>query len=101
MITFTKVIRINRPAADIYAYVSDLENNPEWNWAIAETTKTTQVPITVGTRYRQTRGSHNRQPKPSRSPSSTPTVTSRFRGPWPRCRPDSTTTSPRRLGYWW
>lgn len=55
MITFTNTVRIGRPAADIYAYLSNLENIPEWNWAISETTKTTSGPITVGTQYRQIR----------------------------------------------
>lgn len=55
MITFTNTVSIDRPAADIYAYLRDLENVPEWNWAITETTKTTHGPIAVGTRYRQTR----------------------------------------------
>ena len=55
MISFTNTIRINRSPSDIYAYLSDLEHTPEWNWAIAETTKTTQGPVAIGTRYRQTR----------------------------------------------
>lgn len=61
MITFTNTVRIGRPAADTFAYLSNLENMPEWNWAITETTKITQGPIAVGTRYRQTR----RIPRPA------------------------------------
>jgi len=57
MITFTNTIRINRPVADVYAYLSDLEHAPEWNWAIAKTTRTTPGRVAVGTRYRQTRTS--------------------------------------------
>ena len=55
MISFTNTIRIRRSPVDVYAYLSDLEHTPEWNWAIAETTKTTKGPATVGTRYRQIR----------------------------------------------
>ena len=55
MITFTNTVRINRPPAEVYAYLADLEHVPEWNWAITETTKATPGPISVGTRYRQTR----------------------------------------------
>ena len=55
MITFTNTVRINRPPAEVYAYLADLEHVPEWNWAITETTKITQGPVAVGTRYRQTR----------------------------------------------
>ncbi|MCP3855898.1 MAG: hypothetical protein GY698_14370 [Actinomycetia bacterium] len=57
MITFTNTIRINRPVADVYAYLSDLEHTPEWNWAITNTAKTTAGPVAVGTRYQQTRTS--------------------------------------------
>lgn len=52
---FTNVIHINRSPDEVYAYLSDLEHTPEWNWAITETRKTTRGPIPVGTRYRQTR----------------------------------------------
>jgi carbon monoxide dehydrogenase subunit G len=55
MIDFTNTISIERPISDVFSYLSDLEHIPEWNWAIAETTKITPGPTTVGTRYRQTR----------------------------------------------
>lgn len=55
MINFTNTLHINRPVDEVYAYLSDLEHTPEWNWAINETRKTTPGPATVGTRYRQTR----------------------------------------------
>jgi uncharacterized membrane protein len=55
MITFTNVIHIERSVEQVYAYLSDLENTPRWNWAITETKKSTPGPIAVGTRYRQTR----------------------------------------------
>lgn len=55
MIAFTNTIRINRPIEDVYAYLSDLEHTPEWNWAITETKKATPGPARVGTRYQQTR----------------------------------------------
>ena len=54
-ITFTNTISIDRPAAEVYTYLSELEHVPQWNWAVTSTTKTTPGPITVGTRYRQTR----------------------------------------------
>jgi uncharacterized protein YndB with AHSA1/START domain len=57
MITFTNTIRVNRPVAEVYAYLSDLEHTPEWNWAITDTTRTTPGPVAVGTRYQQTRTS--------------------------------------------
>lgn len=55
MISFTNTIHINRTSKEVYAYLSDLEHTPEWNWAITETKKTTSGPTTVGTRYIQTR----------------------------------------------
>ena len=55
MISFTNTIHINRPVAEVYAYLSDLEHTPDWNWAITKTKKTTPGPVTVGTHYRQTR----------------------------------------------
>lgn len=55
MISFTNAIHINRSADEVYAYLSDLEHTPEWNWAITETRKITPGPITVGTHYQQTR----------------------------------------------
>jgi adenylate cyclase len=45
----------------VYDYLADLEHTPEWNWAITETRKVTPGPVTVGTRYRQTRS----VPRPS------------------------------------
>jgi uncharacterized membrane protein len=64
MISFTNTIHINRSTADVYAYLSDLEHMPEWNWAITGTTKTTPGPIAVGTRYLQTRS----VPQPATEP---------------------------------
>lgn len=55
MIEFTNTIDINRPVDEVFAYVSDLEHTPEWNWAISETRKTSAGPVAVGTTYRQTR----------------------------------------------
>ena len=55
MIDFTNTVIVDRPVAEVYDYLSDLEHVPEWNWAIARTEKVTPGPIGVGTRYRQTR----------------------------------------------
>ena len=55
MITFTNTVRVNRAIEDVYAYLSDLEHTPEWNWAITETRKITPGPRRVGSRYQQTR----------------------------------------------
>jgi uncharacterized protein YndB with AHSA1/START domain len=52
---FTNTITINRPPADVFAYLSDLENLPRWNYAINQTRRTSGGPVGVGSRYRQTR----------------------------------------------
>jgi uncharacterized protein YndB with AHSA1/START domain len=55
VIRFTNTIEIERPRNEVFAYLGDLEHTPEWNWAVDETTKTTEGPAGVGTEYRQTR----------------------------------------------
>lgn len=55
MIDFTNTVVVDRPVADVYGFLSDLEHVPEWNWAIARTEKVTPGPIGVGTLYQQTR----------------------------------------------
>lgn len=55
MISFQNQVEISRPIEDVYAYLADLENVPEWNYAIERTMKITPGPIRVGTEFRQTR----------------------------------------------
>ena len=52
---FTNTITIDRPPTTVFAYLANLENLPEWNYALAETRQLTPGPPAVGTRYRQTR----------------------------------------------
>lgn len=52
---FTNTITINRPAAEVFAYLADLENLPRWNYAIQQTRKVSPGPVAVGTRYQQVR----------------------------------------------
>jgi uncharacterized protein YndB with AHSA1/START domain len=54
-IRFTSTVEIARPAEDVFAYLSDLEHVPEWNWAISRTEPTTEARGSVGAVYRQTR----------------------------------------------
>jgi carbon monoxide dehydrogenase subunit G len=37
---FSNTITIERPSHDVFDFVSDLENVPDWNYAIVETRKT-------------------------------------------------------------
>ena len=52
---FTNSITIDRPPGDVFAFVADLENVPEWNYAIIATRKVSDGPVSVGTAYRQVR----------------------------------------------
>jgi uncharacterized protein YndB with AHSA1/START domain len=52
---FSNTITINRPAAEVFAFLAHFENLPRWNYAISETVKETPGPVGVGSRYRQTR----------------------------------------------
>jgi uncharacterized protein YndB with AHSA1/START domain len=58
---FTNTITINRPAAEVFAYLADLENLPRWNYAIQQTRKVSPGPVAVGTRYQQVRTVPTRQ----------------------------------------
>lgn len=44
-------VRINRPAADVFAYFADGENDPQWRPAVKEISRS--GPIGPGTTYRQ------------------------------------------------
>jgi uncharacterized protein YndB with AHSA1/START domain len=52
---FSNAITIDRPLAEVFAYLADFEKVPRWNYAISETVKITEGPVGVGSRYRQTR----------------------------------------------
>lgn len=55
MHTFENTVTIQRPAAEVFAFLADFENIPKWNYAIDETHKASAGPVGVGTRYSQTR----------------------------------------------
>jgi uncharacterized membrane protein len=52
---FVNEVEIGRPVEDVFAYLADFENVPEWNYAIERTTKVSEGPVAVGTTYRQIR----------------------------------------------
>jgi uncharacterized protein YndB with AHSA1/START domain len=53
--TFENTVMIARPIEDVFAFLSDLENIPKWNYAIVETRKVSEGPVGVGTVYHQVR----------------------------------------------
>ncbi|MDN3242588.1 SRPBCC family protein [Glycomyces tritici] len=52
---FTNTITIARPPAEVFAYLAELENIPQWNHAIGETRRTSDLPVGVGSQYTQVR----------------------------------------------
>ena len=55
MATFENTVMIARPIEDVFAFLSDLENVPKWNYAIVETRKVSEGPVGVGSIYHQVR----------------------------------------------
>ena len=51
MITFEKSVVIDRPADEVFEYVSDGERFSEWATEIVKSKKTTKGPVGVGTTY--------------------------------------------------
>ncbi len=58
---FSNSVAIDRPVDEVFAFLSDFENVPKWNHAIAETRKSSPGPVAVGATYVQRR----QIPKPS------------------------------------
>lgn len=52
-ITVTSTVDIDRPAADVFAYVSDFENNPKWQGGMKSAKWTSEGPLGVGSTYDQ------------------------------------------------
>jgi uncharacterized protein YndB with AHSA1/START domain len=52
---FANTITIARPPAEVFAYLAELENIPQWNYAIGETRRTSEGPVGVGSQYTQVR----------------------------------------------
>ena len=53
MIHVTTSIEIDRPADDVYAFVSDVSNNPKWQRGQRSCTWTSEPPLRVGSTYDQ------------------------------------------------
>ena len=54
MITAEDTITIGRPVHDVFAYVSDLRNDPAWHTDLLTVEQTSPGPAGVGTAYRAT-----------------------------------------------
>lgn len=55
MATFENTVMISRPIEEVFAFLSDFENIPKWNYAIVETHKASEGAVGVGTIYHQVR----------------------------------------------
>jgi carbon monoxide dehydrogenase subunit G len=55
MLEFENTIRVDRPIAEVFAFLSDLENMPKWNYYVLKVTRLSSGPIGVGTIYHQVR----------------------------------------------
>ena len=55
MLEFENTIRIDRPVDEVFAFLSDFENIPEWNYYVLEVSQLSESPIGVGTTYHQVR----------------------------------------------
>jgi len=58
---FSNTVTIGRPPHEVFAYLADPANIPNWNYAVDATEIVTPGPIGVGSRLRQTRS----VPRPS------------------------------------
>jgi carbon monoxide dehydrogenase subunit G len=52
---FTNTVTIEREPAEVFAFLSDFENLPRWNYALDRTQRLDAGPIGVGAQYLQTR----------------------------------------------
>jgi carbon monoxide dehydrogenase subunit G len=52
MIDVARSITINRPVAEVFAYVSDVSNEPAWHTDVLEARLTSAGPIGIGTTFK-------------------------------------------------
>jgi uncharacterized membrane protein len=55
MIEFENTIEIKKPINEVFAFISNFENIPKWNYYVLEVKKITEGSIKVGTTFHQTR----------------------------------------------
>jgi uncharacterized membrane protein len=57
LLEFENTIRIDRPLDEVFAFLSDFENIPKWNFYVLEVRQLSESPMDVGTAYHQVRKS--------------------------------------------
>jgi carbon monoxide dehydrogenase subunit G len=57
VLEFENTIAIERPIDEVFAFLSDFENIPKWNYYVLEVRQLSESPIGIGTTYHQVRKS--------------------------------------------
>jgi uncharacterized membrane protein len=57
VLEFENTIPIDRPIDEVFAFLSDFENIPKWNYYVLEVGQLSESPIGIGTTYHQVRKS--------------------------------------------
>jgi uncharacterized membrane protein len=55
VIKFQNAVSIDRPINEVFAFLSDFENVPKWNYFVLDVAKTSDGPVAIGTTYHQIR----------------------------------------------
>jgi hypothetical protein len=55
MLEFENTIRIDRRIEEVFAFLSDFENIPKWNYYVLKVRQVSESPIGIGTTYHQVR----------------------------------------------
>jgi uncharacterized membrane protein len=55
VLEFENTIRIDRPVDEVFAFLSNFENIPKWNYYVLEVRQLSDSPIGIGTTYHQVR----------------------------------------------
>jgi uncharacterized membrane protein len=55
VLEFENTIRVDRPIAEVFTFLADLENIPKWNYYVLDVRKLSDGPIGIGTSYHQVR----------------------------------------------
>ena len=55
MLEFENTIRIDRPIVEVFAFLTDFENIPKWNYYVLEVRRLSESPTGIGTTYHQVR----------------------------------------------
>jgi uncharacterized membrane protein len=57
VLEFENTICIDRPVGEVFAFLSDFENIPKWNYYVLEVRRLSEGPTGIGTTYHQVRKS--------------------------------------------